>query len=144
MGLLGLRRECYSEERLEWQSFAKRRSKIRLLGPEETCTKPAISREPHSVAAAAVGMRHGRDNADSAHGAVKPKVARRAIPSCWTDRRLNGRNGLHLVQNLVARHHVIPCELAHFSNGHQLDEPHVPIVLKSEPRKIADFVVVYS
>src|SRR6266446_2596387 len=144
MVLFGLRRECTSKKRLERQSFAKRRSKIRLFCPEKTCAKTAISHEPHSVAAAAVSMRHGRDNADSAHGAVKPKVARRAIPSYRTDRRLNGRKGLDHLQNLVARHHMIPCELAHFSNGHQLDEPHMPIVLKSKPRKIADFVVVYS
>ena len=62
----------------------------------------------------------------------------------WVERRFEELIDLRLkaMKNLIARHHMIPSKLAHFANGHQLDEPHVPIVLESEPRKIADFVVV--
>src|ERR1700686_848047 len=144
MVLLRLRAERTAKKRLERHSFAERRAEIDLVIAEETGGEPPVGSKPHAVATAPGGVGHRRDGADSAYGAVKPEVARWAIPSCWTNRRLNGRHSLEPAQNLVARYHMIPGELAHFSNGHELDESHVPIVLKSEPRKIADFVVVYS
>src|SRR5688572_5614824 len=137
MVLLRFRCEGAPKKRLERQSFPERGTKVRLLRPEETGAKTAIRRQPHPVAAAAVGMRHGRDDADRASRPVKTEVARRPVPSRRTRSWLDRRDAPEAMKNLIAGNNVIPGELAHFSNGHQLDEPNVPLVREGETSKVA-------
>src|SRR5262249_3076026 len=63
-------------------------------------------------------------------------ASRRTFRGCkWSD-------GAQASENFVARHDVLPGQLAHVAHRHQLDEPHVPGMRERTPREIYDFVIV--
>src|SRR5215210_8895913 len=85
---LRLLRERTTNERIERQAGAERRTQIHLVVAEETGTQAAVRRQTYPVAAAAVGVRHRRDHADATEPTREPMIRRRAVAAC------GARNGL--------------------------------------------------
>ena len=140
--LLWLGSERAAEKRLERQSVPKRSAEIGLLVTEKTGAEPSIRGEPHPIAAPAVCMRHRCDDTDSASGPWKREISRRAVSPRWAGNRSDGRDGLQSTKNLIRWNDMIPGEVAHLSDGHQLDKPYVPRTIEGQPRKIADLVII--
>src|SRR6476659_5477436 len=100
MVLFRFRRERPPEERLERQPITKRCAQIGFFFAEQAGAEAPICREPHPVAAAAVGMGERRDDADGSLRAFKTKIPRRSIPPRRPGGRLDLTNSLEPTQNL--------------------------------------------
>src|SRR5215203_126505 len=88
--------ERTKDERLQRHTGTQRRTQIHFVVAEETGTQATVGREAHSVAAAAVGVRHRGDHADATEPTREPMVRRRAVaarrPGDWLQRAERGRH----------------------------------------------------
>src|ERR1700681_1894556 len=144
MMLLRFRRESAAKEWLERQTGSKRSPQVDLVVAEETGAEPAVRSKPHAVAAPAVRVRHRGNHPDSSGRIGKAVVARWSIPSLGPGGRLEVSNRFEVAENLVRRDNVIPGQLPHLTDWHQLDESHVPRMIDREARKVSHLVVVDS
>jgi len=87
-------------------------------------------------------VRHRRDYADRARCACKPIVLGGPVASRRSTVRSERADRGDPLQDLVARHDVLPGQLSHVTDGHQFDETHVPGTLNRQAREVLDFVVV--
>src|SRR6266516_85768 len=142
MMLFRLRRKSAAKKRIEWKSFTQWSAQVNLIVAEETRAETPISSESHSIAAAAIRVRHRGNHTDGAARAAEPEVAGGPVSTRRTDSILEWTNLLQRSQHFIGWHDMIPGQLSHLSDRHQLDESHVPLVVDRETRKIADLVVI--
>src|SRR3954468_7863850 len=77
--LLRLGSERATEKRREWKAFAKRSAQVHLIVTEKARPQPTIGGEPYPIAAAAIGVGHGCDDADGATTMLEAVVTRRSV-----------------------------------------------------------------
>src|SRR5690242_2187474 len=82
--LLRLLGERAPEKRLERETGAQRRTQIDLVIAEQAGPQSTVGREAHTVAAAAIRVRHRRDHADRTRRAGKPMIRRRSVAARGT------------------------------------------------------------
>src|SRR5687767_9458516 len=69
-------------------------------------------------------------------------VRRRTVSAGGSSGRMECAQLRDALEDFVARHDMLPGELAQAPHRHQLDETNMPFVLDREPREIHDLVVV--
>src|SRR5947209_19961682 len=124
--LLGLLRERATKIPLECLTRAKRRAQIHLVIAEEARAEATICGKAHTVARAAIRVRHRRDHTDRAWRTREMIVRRRTIAARRTTARFQRTDRGRPIQHLVARHAVLRRALAQASSRHELDEADVP------------------
>jgi len=117
-------------------------SQRHLVISEEARAESSVSGQAHAVARSAVGVRHRRDYPDRAASPGESVISGGTISSGRAGVCRQRTDRAHARQHLVARYDVLPRQLAHLADRHQLDEPYVPLVVERQAREILDLVVV--
>src|SRR5947207_14583878 len=131
-----------AKERFERKSFAQRSAQVDFFLTKEAHAQPSVRREPHPIATAAITVGHRRDDYDRSDCSLQSEITSRTVAPDWADCWRQRRDYSQTLENFVAGDDPLRRQLSHLSDGHQLDEAYVPVVVERQTPKILELVVV--